>query len=133
MDKLTMAHDWCMKHGDPENFKLTIAEAWEYADAMQAEADKRKADVVVMPASVDDFQIDWSQAPDWAKWWAMDGFGDKKAHWYRDKPYLDDDSEVESEWNADLYSNKDAFVWSPSFNYQGAWQDSLRKRPQDGE
>lgn len=42
MNKLKMAHDWCMKHGDPENFKLTIAEAWEYADAMQAEADKRK-------------------------------------------------------------------------------------------
>lgn len=41
MDKLTMAHDWAMKHGSPDNFKLTVDEAWEYADAMQAEADKR--------------------------------------------------------------------------------------------
>lgn len=41
MDKLTMAHDWAMKHGSPDNFKLTVDEAWEYADAMQAEANKR--------------------------------------------------------------------------------------------
>ena len=42
MNKLEMAHDWAMKYGSPENFKLTMDEAWEYVDAMQAEADKRE-------------------------------------------------------------------------------------------
>ena len=44
MNKLEMAHDWAMKHG----VSVTIADrknmvkyAWEYADAMQAEADLR--------------------------------------------------------------------------------------------
>lgn len=123
MDKLKMAHDWCMKHGDPENFKLTIAEAWEYADAMQAEADKRKADVVVMPASVDDFQIDWSQAHEAANWWVVDTDGN--ALWFVNKPSSD-----AGYW--DVNDNSSVYL-APSFGYTGAWQDSLRKRPKENK
>lgn len=121
MDKLKMAHDWCMKHGDPENFKLTIAEAWEYADAMQAEAEKRKVDVVVMLASVDDFQIDWGQAPEAANWWAVDLSG--LTNWYNCQPYIEGCS---TEWDTD-----ERYTSAPSFSYTGAWHDSLRKRPQE--
>lgn len=110
------------------NDKDITSRAWQYADAMQAEADKRlKTDVGNTDAS--EWQPDWSQAPDWANWWAMDGFS-KKANWYIDKPYLDDDSEVELEWNIDLKTNTETYMCAPSFNYQGNWQDSLRKRPQ---
>ena len=40
MDKLTLAHDWAMKHGSAMTHK-TVIDAWAYADAMQAEAEKR--------------------------------------------------------------------------------------------
>lgn len=131
MNKLDMAHDY-LKVLLTQNTRRTVGEAVEtayaLADAMQAEADKRlKTDVGNTNAS--EWQPDWSQAPDWANWWAMDGFS-KKANWYIDKPYLDDDSEVESEWNIDLKTNTETYMCAPSFNYQGNWQDSLRKRPQ---
>jgi len=131
LDKAKMAHEWAMKYGKVDsiyNREETVKLAWGYADAMQAEADKRlKTDVGNTDAS--EWQPDWSQAPDWANWWAMDGFS-KKANWYIDKPYLDDDYEIESEWNIDLKTNTETYMCAPSFNYQGNWQDSLRKRPQ---
>ena len=145
LDKAKMAHDYAiemLKRGDPE--RSIAFDAWTLADAMQAEADKRKSkpelpslqqtfiNGVEQPRyapTCEEWQPDWSQAPSWANWWAMDGFS-KKANWYIDKPYLDDDSEVELEWNIDLKINTETYMHAPSFNYQGIWQDSLRKRPQ---
>ena len=153
LDKAKMAHEWAMKHGKSDTIgdRLNMVRyAWGYADAMQAEADKRekeesekkRADIREMLKANNTFveregqhfddvewQPDWSQAPSWANWWAVDGFS-KKANWYADKPYLDDDSEVELEWNIDLKINTETYMCAPSFNYQGNWQDSLRKRPQ---
>ena len=43
--KLEMAHDYAMKHiqeGWDINYDVLVVDAWQYADAMQAEADKRK-------------------------------------------------------------------------------------------
>ena len=43
--KLEMAHEWAMKHGDAETVgsrQNMVKYAWDYADAMQAEADKRE-------------------------------------------------------------------------------------------
>lgn len=48
MDKLTMAHDWAMKHGKADtiyNREETIELAWRYADNMQAEANKREVNI----------------------------------------------------------------------------------------
>lgn len=134
LDKAKMAHEWAMKHGKADsnhNRENTVQLAWDYADAMQAEANKRAVklpDVFFDTKPNEKWQPDWNQAPAWANWWAMDGFS-KKANWYTDKPYLDDDSEVESEWNIDLKTNTETYMHAPSFNYQGNWQDSLRKRP----
>lgn len=158
MNKLEMAHDWYLKHagGADIHMALEVSLAWQYADAMQAEADKREDKSIpdVFKKDKDgnclhthttfgggecfdcgvnlegEWQPDWSQAPDWANWWAIDGFGDKKANWYRDKPYLDDDSLIEDEWNIDLDSQRDSFVKAQSFGYNGHWKDSLRKRPE---
>ena len=151
MNKLQMAHEYLLKlmETNPKlNAKYATEFVWEMVDAMQAEADKREVSIEeTMKDHVHDYiygrvcacgkvkdveeewQPDWSQAPSWANWWAMDGFS-KKANWYIDKPYLDDDSEVESEWNIDLKTNTETYMCAPSFNYQGNWQDSLRKRPQ---
>ena len=44
MNKLQMAHEYAMKHvqeGFDINYDVLVVEAWKYADAMQAEADKR--------------------------------------------------------------------------------------------
>ena len=40
--KLEMAHDWMMSHDDGSmSIEVVVFKAWQYADAMQAEADKR--------------------------------------------------------------------------------------------
>ena len=43
--KLEMAHDYAMKHiqeGWDINYDVLVVDAWQYADAMQVEADKRE-------------------------------------------------------------------------------------------
>lgn len=43
--KLEMAHEYAMKHiqeGWDINYDVLVVDAWQYADAMQAEADKRE-------------------------------------------------------------------------------------------
>ena len=41
MDKLTLAHDYFMKHGDQNTPILSVELAWDYADLMYAEQEKR--------------------------------------------------------------------------------------------
>ena len=131
--KLEMAHEWAMKHGDAETVgsrQNMIEYAWEYADAMQAEANKREpsgfpnvlrgacGEIVAVKVDDKEWQPDWSDAPEWANWWAIDK--DLVSFWHEDKPKFD---EVE-------FYQCGVFCDAPSFNYQGNWQDSLRKRPQ---
>ena len=143
MDKLTMAHQMALAIQGTKllhDMELVSEMAWKYADAMQAEADKRnKAEsqekrkqmrellnacntfIEKEGQHFDDveWQPDWSQAPDWANWWALDK--DFIANWFDGKPSVDSGYLSFGEAiQCDL---------SPSFNYQGAWQDSLRKRP----
>ena len=41
--KMELAHDWMMKHDDGSmSVEVVVFKAWQYADAMQAEADKRE-------------------------------------------------------------------------------------------
>ena len=68
MDKLQLAHDYALemaKQGIP--LKSCKELGWKYADAMQAEADKRK------PSGLPDAlcEVDWRVAPEWAKYWAI--------------------------------------------------------------
>lgn len=126
LDKAKMAHDWVMKYGKVDsnyNRENTVQLAWEYADAMQDEEDKRVVklpDVFFDVKTNEEWQPDWSQAPEWANWWAMDM--DKNCYWYEDKLHLGD-----VEW--DRHSIGRSFKSKP-YGYTGNWQDSLRKRPQ---
>ena len=140
LDKAKMAHDWAMKYGKVDsnyNRENTVQLAWKYADAMQAEADKRaeqkrkeiremlNADNTFIEKEGQHFddvewQPDWSQAPSWANWWAVD-LDLAQAHWYGAEPTINTIT-----WRRRTRTCKQA----PSFNYQGNWQDSLRKRPQ---
>ena len=137
--KLEMAHDYAMKHiqeGWDINYDVLVADAWQYADAMQDEADKRKpsgfpnvlrgacGEIVAVKVDDKEWQPDWSQAPDGYNWWAMDGFSGV-ANWYKSEPFLDDDDA--DEWNVVLLIA--TYREAPSFGYTGDWRESLRKRP----
>ena len=137
--KLEMAHEFMLamiKAGCSDGPEL-LERAWQYADAMQAEADKRekeKQDKLKQDQQnhhagqhfddVEEWQPDWSQAPEWAKWWVMDG--DEKTRWIYselEQPYI---SDMFLRWFAiGRFDSEDA----PSFGYTGDWRDSLRKRP----
>ena len=119
--KLEMAHDYAMKHiqeGWDINYDVLVVDAWQYADAMQAEADKREKEEQSEHVFevIDDWQPDWSQAPDWANWWCINNIG--SALFYDEKPEI---------FNNGFLGNR--YCHAPSFNYQGDWRNSLRKRP----
>ena len=146
--KLEMAHEIAVAMQSQEpitDMKLLSALAWAYTDAMQAEADKRKKEGAEEESKKrkevrqklintfesnklhcsDDWQPDWSQAPDWANWWAMDE--NKNTRWIYsqlEQPYI---SDIFLRWCAvGRFDSADA----PSFGYTGDWRNSLRKRPQ---
>lgn len=142
MDKLQMAHEYAMQHLKNSGGRITMASllafAWEYADAMQAEADKRaeqkrkeiremlNADNTFIEKEGQHFddvewQPDWSQAPDWATAWSHDRLG---SHWWDSAPKKGFDMWIPSNSNSYKYDE------SPDFNYQGNWKESLRKRPE---
>ena len=164
MNKLQMAHEYFMKHGRNNSWMESDAiDAWKYADAMQAEEDKRKVSGVpeairenshifgspapVRPfltkdkdgncthfhhefghkkcmdcgACLEQWQPDWSQAPDWAVAWAMDMSGECYWHSGSREPKVD---------NHIFESSADGHTFeAPSFGYKGKWKESLRKRP----
>ena len=139
MNKLDMAHDFAMKLvGNPatplKTMESIVDVSWKYADAMQAEADKREhkhmflnggpcicgvtmQDVANKPIDMDnwmeirseeEWQPDWSQATakDIIAW---DMMMDGQARWI---------------------ASDGGYYLAPSFGYTGDWSDSLRKRPQ---
>ena len=112
MDKLTLAHDWAMKHGDKCYPNLTAEQAWEYADTMFEELEKRQDKT--LPDAL--WQPDWSLAPDDAVACAMDEDG--WVWWYRDIP-----EKSYIKWNGD------DICFYPNHNYTGNWRNSLRIRP----
>ena len=135
LDKAKMAHDYAiemLKRGDPE--RSIAFDAWTLADAMQAEADKRKPipkllalqqtfiDGVEQPRyapSCDEWQPDWSQAPKGFNRFVVGSDGGY-GFFTNMEPQLQDDF-----W----FVGADGIVIK-DHGYQGNWQDSLRKRPQ---
>ena len=95
--KLEMAHEYLLRFSG-----ATVADAWAYVDAMQAEADKREkaeaeqkrkevGEMLRAPNTfveregqhfddVEEWQPDWSQAPDDATAWEYLGHGAARWH-----------------------------------------------------
>lgn len=129
--KLELAHEWAMEFVS-KNKDISCASnmvsynAWQYADAMEAEYNKRKQakakkdaedakvffdKLIVADSPQLGFQVDWSFAPKEALTWAINSQGEATwANYDKDGNYLET-------------------IYAPSFNYQGDWKDSLRKRP----
>ena len=140
--KLEMAHEWMMKHDDGSmSVEVVVFKAWQYADAMQAEAEKRKPSG--LPESLrerhdfteaiakgvenyekEEWQPDWSQAPSWANWWSVDENG--TANFSGKKPNIEGRQWV----YYSAASENLCHIEAPSFGYTGDWRNSLRKRPQ---
>ena len=119
--KLEMAHEYAIAliNSDCEmQFDKFIQLCWNYADAMQAEADKRKpsgfpdvlrgacGEVVAVRVDNMEWQPDWSQAPEHENTWQKSSAN----NYY---------------WCCD----DDCLGAAPSFGYTGDWRNSLRKRP----
>ena len=117
--KLEMAHEYAIAliNSDCEmQFDKFIRLCWNYADAMQAEADKREQD----------WQPDWSQSPDsLVKYFAVDENG--RGGWFISKPTLCIDHWYWSDFEERV--DNDHYDHAPSFGYTGDWRNSLRKRP----
>ena len=131
--KLEMAHEFMMKKMETEtidNHWELFYTSWRYADAMQAEADKREKEEKnehVFEA-VDEWQPDWSQAPDWANWWVAvaNQSGKITGGWFYDvEPDFGESKGVS------IYcSSNSNSILTDSFGYTGDWRNSLRKRPE---
>ena len=142
--KLEMAHEYLLRFSG-----TTVAEAWKYADAMQAEADKREKEGAAQRRKkiremlndantfveregqhfddVEEWQPDWSQAPDnLVKYFAVDENG--RGGWFISKPTLCSDHWYWSDFEE--RDDNDNYDHAPSFGYTGDWRNSLRKRPQ---
>lgn len=141
MDKLTLAHEYALemaKQGIP--LKSCKELGWKYADAMQAEAEKRNKaeaaqkrkemrEILNAPNTfveregqhfddVEEWQPDWSKAPDGAVAWVYSKL-DKSGFWCHKKPI-----KLSRGWCTSTMLKK-----APTFGYTGNWQDSLRERP----
>lgn len=136
--KLELAHEYAiamiMGKIEKESAEKFATTAFDLADAMEAEAEKRikaKAKKDAKDAKVFfeklnstdssqlEFQVDWSVAPEWADWWLITS--KCKSIWVDSEPRISDDC---SYWCIPRGNTT-----APSFNYQGDWKDSLRKRP----
>ena len=144
MDKLTMAHQHMMamiKAGCSDGQDLLLR-AWSYADAMQAEADKRNKaeaeqkrkeirEMLNAPNTfieregqhfddVEEWQPDWSQAPDGYNWFCVGGCSGV-GYFCKIEPVI--------------YKDHYWFVGEDTkeiidHGYQGGWKESLRERPE---
>ena len=149
--KLEMAHEIAVAMQSQEpitDMKILSALAWCYADAMQAEADKREKEEAAQRRKeiremlnapntfveregqhfddVEEWQPDWSQAPDnLVKYFAVDENG--RGGWFISKPTLCGDHWYWSDFEERV--DNDHYDHAPSFGYTGDWRESLRKRP----
>lgn len=137
MNKLEMAHDYLLKLIESQGlhiYQSDIDRCFDIADMVQAEADKREKDEQeklkqdqqnhhdeLVSIGLEEWQPDWSQAPDWAVAWTIDS---AECLWWSYIPWFKNNF-----WFVD-----DSISWkcddAPNFGYKGDWRDSLRKRPE---
>ena len=136
MNKLQMAQEYALKmlenlnpmQIDKPTRDGIVYECFELAEAMLAENDKRVVklpDVFFDTKQNEEWQPDWSQAPEWANWWCLSVM--HGAMWFSREPIC-----TKATWAMlnDVKFCAASFDEAPSFNYAGNWQESLRKRPQ---
>ena len=132
-----MAHDYAVAFVSTSHMGMDSNDEDYLIDRAYGLAEKMHAKSLeyAQPApTVEEFRVDWSQAPEWANYWVantnrwgvlMSGW------WYEVKPIPDirQSNEKQCWW----LSEKSKCKIAPDFNYKGAWYESLRVRPVDKE
>ena len=100
---------------------------FERSDAVKEVLNRAENMGLIKPKAVDEWQPDWSQAPDsLVKYFAVDKNG--RGGWFISKPTLCSDHWYWSDFEERV--DNDNYDYAPSFGYTGDWRNSLRKRPQ---
>lgn len=125
--KLEMAHEWYMMQTRRNGCAL-VADAWKYADAMQAAADKREKEQQSEHVfeAIDEWQPDWSQAPEWATHFFCERDEDDQLNGY----FAEDKRGISIDFDIRGFDGYGRVCSCKTFNYQGNWRNSLRKRPE---
>lgn len=99
-----------------------VIDAWNLADAMQAEADNREKEKQSKHVfeAIDEWQPEWSQAPEWANFLVMSFKG--TAYWHSSEPRPSGAGWVDG-GHCDL-------AHLDCYHGAGDWRNSLRKRPE---
>lgn len=156
-----MAHEWVMKHiheGFDINYDVLVVESWKYADAMQAEADKREKENSNKQKIKCDEKIEINMYPEWD---ATINYPPDVWVMYQGEKRLA--ISIKEEWQPDWSQAPDGYDWFcvggcsrfgffcniepkivkvyywfvgddsievKNHGYIGDWRNSLRKRPQ---
>lgn len=155
--KLEMAHDYLrdiVSNWEYDDSFDPVAEAWKYADAMQAEADKREKEANSDTNAKFDMYLEYDASINYPPdAWVM----------YKGEKRLDVSIDIKKEWQPDWSQAPNGYDWfvvggrsgkgffcliKPAIvkdrywfvgedclsvdkhNYTGDWRDSLRKRPE---
>ena len=123
--KLEMAHEYAIAliNSDSEmQFDKFIRLCWDYADAMQAEADKLKKveQSKHVFEAVEEWKPDWSKVPSGYDWFVVGGRSGKGFFCLVEPAIVKDHY-----W----FVGEDCLSVD-KHNYQGDWRESLRKRPE---
>lgn len=112
------AHEYAMKHdNDTLSVEVLVFKAWQYAEAMQAQLDKRKAP----EPDLDTWQLDWNLAPQGYDWFVKNTNG--RTGFVTQKPYINLNT---SKWMV----MGDGEFFECKINCPLDWRKSLRKRPE---
>lgn len=116
MDKLKLAHSYMVEYVKKNGLDVSysdVSAAFDIAEAMLAEQEKRTT-------ILDEFQVDWSQAPEWANWWAVDS--NMMTNWYDEKPVI---SGSNNEWTC---TNGGDYEEDRLLHGNLDWRNSLQER-----
>jgi hypothetical protein len=69
---------------------------------------------------------DWDNAPEWARWWAVEPDGEEygSAHWYAEQP------SIENAWWSEPTNSKFGHDETVNLPLGCDWRLTLRKRPE---
>ena len=151
--KLEMAHEYAMKHiqeGWDINYDVLVVDAWQYADAMQAEADKRikakakkdaeKSKVFFEKLTKNEdgsckhFHTTLNRGECFDCGEKLNMADSPQLEWQPDwsqAPRCDVVAwDINEHGQGRWIASDNGYYLAPSFGYTGDWRESLRKRPQ---
>ncbi|QGA11018.1 hypothetical protein GFH30_06265 [Acinetobacter wanghuae] len=108
----------------PTNFRfycLTTHSGWEMWQAAKANAVPKGFVLVEKRNMIGNPNVDWLQAPRWAKYWLKDGHSNK--YWWSSIRPVKDMDICAFCWKGDYFAEE-----APSFDFTGSWDKSLTSK-----